>query len=501
LLHAIDTNAELANAIAQYSVDFFSAQGFEEQMRQLENAVIVPTNEEKAITRSAIRQVWRDWSFEATAERNSCFAPILEDITQRYSGRDRSSVKILIPGSGLNRLGFNISRAGYNVEANEVSYIHLLATNFILSRTNNGRGTCLREGFLGNIETTGARSAFGICPWAFSFSNHLKTEHQFTRYTVPEINPSSSTYLGSPPTLNLHANNLEFQTSRLVVNSNNFITDYTGSSTAGQYDVVITCFFIDTAPNFLSYVRTVKHVLKPGGTWINIGPLLWNCFENGPGGRREGDIDIDEDAQARQQLHPLRPMHQDPSEQWDRKLEFSHEEVIAILKEMGFVVRQDRDVGTAGYCFDTRGMMITEYKLRFWVAVECKIENGNGAPAWDQAIAQARTRTSRSAATGSSRPDRGGVDAALTDAALNFRAGLFSAPAAPSTVRGRDGTSTLGSVAGFQVFAPARTSAGQFAAPAARSPDMDPLSFLIDAAATLQDAAEEPDMGEDRFTD
>ncbi|RDI86532.1 hypothetical protein Vi05172_g3314 [Venturia inaequalis] len=376
---SIRSNAELSTSIAEYSRHFFINQGYAEEMQrmdemmELESANCEPSNEEKAIARSAIRQIWRDWSFEATAERNACFAPILEDLVQRFYRQDRSQIKILIPGSGLNRLGFNLSRAGYDVEANEVSYIHLLATNFILSRTDNGHGTVQRPGFLGNIDSSGAKSTFEICPWNLSFSNNLKTANQFTKYKVPEIMPASSRYLDQPPTLDTTASTLAFSAPRFSLNGNNFTTDYTDFSSAGKYDVVVTCFFIDTAPNFLSYIRTIKHLLHPNGVWINVGPLLWNCFENGPGGRREGDTTIDEDAQARQQPpssqhQSQRPIDEDPSTQWDKKLEFSHEEVILLLKAMGFSMRQNRDVGTAGYCFDDRGLMNTEYKLRFWVA-------------------------------------------------------------------------------------------------------------------------------------
>ncbi|QDS70052.1 hypothetical protein FKW77_004179 [Venturia effusa] len=389
LRDSIRSNAELATAIAEYSQDFFINQGYADEMQRMDEMIefassnCQPSNEEKAIARSAIRQIWRDWSFEATRERNACFAPILEDVIQRFNRQDRSQIKILIPGSGLNRLGFNLSRAGYDVEANEVSYIHLLATNFILSRTNNGNGTVQRPGFLGNVQTAGAKSIFDICPWNLSFSNNLKTSNQFTKYTVPELMPASQTYLGTPPTLDVTAPTLAFSAPQLSLNGNNFMTDYSETSSAGQYDVVVTCFFIDTAPNFLSYIRTIKHVLKPNGVWINVGPLLWNCFENGPGGRREGDVTIDEDTQARQQPPPPpqpqsqteeRAMDQDPSAQWDQKLEFSHEEVIHLLKATGFCVHQDRDVGTAGYCFDERGLMNTEYKLRFWVAVKEELD-------------------------------------------------------------------------------------------------------------------------------
>ncbi|TID19548.1 N2227-domain-containing protein [Venturia nashicola] len=381
LRDSIKSNAELATAIAEYSRDFFVNQGYAEEMQrmdemiELESGKCEPSNEEKAVARSAIRQIWRDWSFEATGERNACFAPIVEDIVQHFYRQERSQIKILIPGSGLNRLGFNLSCAGYDVEANEVSYIHLLATNFILSRTNNGHGTVQHPGFLGDSHSAGAQSTFEICPWNLSFSNNLKTANQFTRYAVPEIMPASSRYLGQPPTLDTTASTLAFSAPRFSLNGNNFMTDYTDASSAGQYDLVITCFFIDTAPNFLSYIRTIKHILKPHGVWINVGPLLWNCFENGPGGRREGDITIDEDTQARQQP-PLpqaqpqsqNPMQEDPSTQWDKKLEFSHEEVMLLLQAMDFRVRKDRDVGTSGYCFDERGLMNTEYKLRFWVA-------------------------------------------------------------------------------------------------------------------------------------
>lgn len=37
------------------------------------------------------------------------------------------------------------------------------------------------------------------------------------------------------------------------------------------WDVVVTCFFIDTAKNILEYLEVIHKILKPHGTWINIG--------------------------------------------------------------------------------------------------------------------------------------------------------------------------------------------------------------------------------------
>ena len=42
---------------------------------------------------------------------------------------------------------------------------------------------------------------------------------------------------------------------------------------AKEWDCLVTCFFIDTAHNLLDYLTTINKILKPGGLWVNIGPL------------------------------------------------------------------------------------------------------------------------------------------------------------------------------------------------------------------------------------
>ncbi len=62
---------------------------------------------------------------------------------------------------------------------------------------------------------------------------------------------------------------------------------------AGQFDAILTCFFIDTAKNPLSYLRTLHRILAPGGVWINLGPLLWH-FENNQTGDVSIELDLNE---------------------------------------------------------------------------------------------------------------------------------------------------------------------------------------------------------------
>lgn len=60
------------------------------------------------------------------------------------------------------------------------------------------------------------------------------------------------------------------------------INNHTNNSIVlDDWDCVATCFFIDTAHNIIEYVERLWRILKPGGVWINFGPLLYH-FEDIP---------------------------------------------------------------------------------------------------------------------------------------------------------------------------------------------------------------------------
>jgi carnosine N-methyltransferase len=46
-----------------------------------------------------------------------------------------------------------------------------------------------------------------------------------------------------------------------------------------QWDCVVTCFFLDTAHNVMEYLECISKILKKGGLWVNIGPLLYHYSE------------------------------------------------------------------------------------------------------------------------------------------------------------------------------------------------------------------------------
>lgn len=92
---------------------------------------------------------------------------------------------------------------------------------------------------------------------------------------------------------------------------------------------------------------------------MNIGPLLWNCEENGPGGRLEGDLDDDAACKSR--------MRQKSDSAGGFKLELMAEEVILLLKATGFKTEDQKNyAGDSGYMMDPKSMLQNIYRLTHW---------------------------------------------------------------------------------------------------------------------------------------
>jgi carnosine N-methyltransferase len=109
------------------------------------------------------------------------------------------------------------------------------------------------------------------------------------------------------------------------------------------YDYIVTLFFIDTSLNIFATMEHIYALLRPGGMWINLGPLLWTS--GGPA-----------------------------------KLELSLDEVLLAAEEIGFIF-QDGSSGDevvarktieCEYTGDLNAMMRWTYKTEFWVATKSK---------------------------------------------------------------------------------------------------------------------------------
>ena len=133
------------------------------------------------------------------------------------------------------------------------------------------------------------------------------------------------------------------------------------------FDAVATVFFIDTAPNLINYIETVKHCLKPGGIWANLGPLLWHS------GSKKSDASGEDDEE--QQHESAEGAHisglgiGEPG-----SIELSEDEVIALLEKFDFKIEKHEadqyDIVPTGYVSNPRSMLRSVYYPCHWVAIK-----------------------------------------------------------------------------------------------------------------------------------
>jgi carnosine N-methyltransferase len=189
--------------------------------------------------------------------------------------------------------------------ANELSFFMNLAFRFLLEPS-----------------TTPVVNEHTIHPYAHWFSHQRSTESLFRSIRFPDAVPRSS------PRFKLVEK--DFLTLQPPPAASPVLAQIPG------YDYIVTLFFIDTSLNILTTLEHIYYLLRPGGTWINLGPLLWT------GGAQS-------------------------------KLELSLEEVLRAVEELGFVIdlREDGQQSTTVECeytSDAQAMMRWIYRAEFWVA-------------------------------------------------------------------------------------------------------------------------------------
>jgi hypothetical protein len=277
--------------------------------------------------RSCVNQFYRDWSAEGAVERDQCFQPIIRALDEEFNLRHdkdsnykKGALEVLVPGAGLGRLVFDICKAGYSVEGNEISYHELLASSLALNHTKEP-------------------GQFTIAPFALNCSNHRSRADQFRTFKVPDIHPGTELP--------------EDASQRMSMSTGDFIVVYSDEQSRETFDAVATVFFIDTAPNVIRYIETVKNCLKPGGLWINLGPLLWHHVnrKQDSGGEEKAHDDTDTGIA-------------EPG-----SVELTDEEVVALVEHFGFEIQKHiTDEVDTGYISNPRSMLQTTYRPSHWVA-------------------------------------------------------------------------------------------------------------------------------------
>lgn len=337
---AIDANAEIADEILASGLEAFGIPT--ESLANAKDAwqgCATPNDMSKA--HSTLRQFFRDWSAAGASERVACYAPVLEALFTEYPPRGpQGRGRVLIPGAGLGRLVFEICRAGFCAEGNEISYHQLLASSWIL---NHSEGQEMHTLF----------------PFASQFSNVVSRKDQLQKILVPDVHPGTAmaeaAAIGSSQGKAVGEMNMT---------AADFVSLYSRQDYKTAFDAVVTVFFIDTAPNVLRYVETILACLKPGGVWINLGPLLWHFDDRGQRANEDQSEAGNASQGATGQAGNKRLGIAEPG-----SVELSEEEVLLLIQRSGFDVEKHeiRSQG-AGYIQDPKSMLQNTFRMSHWLA-------------------------------------------------------------------------------------------------------------------------------------
>jgi hypothetical protein len=249
--------------------------------------------------RCIVRNIVRDWAEEGQKERDECYKPILEELNRLFPNRsNQRPPSCLVPGAGLGRLALEISSLGFVSQGNEFSYYMLICSSFILNHTQEA-------------------NEWTIYPWIHSNCNSLSDNDQLRPVSFPDIHPSSAGI-----------------TEGFSMCAGDFVEVYNEESQESAWDAVVTCFFLDTAHNIVEYIEIISKVLKDGGVWINLGPLLYHFADS------YGPDD-------------------------DMSIELSLEDVKKVAYHYGFVMEVEKMIETT-YTANMRAMMQNRYRAAFW---------------------------------------------------------------------------------------------------------------------------------------
>ncbi|CAA7263368.1 unnamed protein product [Cyclocybe aegerita] len=215
--------------------------------------------------RSTLKQFVRDWSEEGEAEREACYKPMKDALLQHFANathEERRKLRVLVPGAGLGRLAYDVAKLGFVCQGNEFSHYMLLSSFFILNKTDGVK-------------------CHTFYPYVHSFSNAPNKVSILQAVSIPDVSPSD---LPAGSNFSLVAGDFE------EIYGTESDPD---EPQHGQWDAILTCFFIDTAKNIVNYLRIIHRILAPGGVWINLGPLLWH-WENNTSNDPSVELDLEE---------------------------------------------------------------------------------------------------------------------------------------------------------------------------------------------------------------
>lgn len=302
---------------------------------QQQSTSINVTDDQISKVSSVLKSLTRDWSAYGEPERTAAYGPIKEFI-EKYLPIEKkdSPPRIVVPGSGVGRLAFDLAAMGYATQGNEFSMYMLLASDFIL---NNG----------GQIFNS--QRPLHLSPWLLESRNVHSPNDPVSTIPIPDVDPAAVLLPPCDDTEQMSS----LPAPDFSMAAGDFASIY--NSGAEEWDCVASCFFLDACPNIVEILQVIYKMLRPGGLLINLGPLLYHW--SGPP-LRPDDRSMEE---YRQRFDNL-------DDRYFSSINLCYDDIKGIMNEIGFEIVEEQTDIECYYTCDQRSMMATKYKCVSFVA-------------------------------------------------------------------------------------------------------------------------------------
>lgn len=186
-------------------------------------------------------------------------------LPQRAESRPRS--RVLVLGSGLGRTAFELAHEGCDVDAIDASIAMTLAATTM----------CERAVTLGSVNIS-----LRCHPWLLRTTSLHSNAYRFRAVEAPApvaartVAAACSHAQDACEAPRLHFRHEQFPASSPTAGAPADGCNGVGGEAAGPFDGVLTDYYIDAvASDFTCLVTAIAGVLRPGGCWVNRGPLKW----------------------------------------------------------------------------------------------------------------------------------------------------------------------------------------------------------------------------------
>lgn len=245
----LEVNSNLAQAISQHGQRFYNITQAELD-EFIRDAEAQGQRVDQTSVSQGMKHFVRDWAAEGHEEREESFQCILKSLA-REPRTDGAPLRVLLPGGGLGRLAHEVHKLGGKPTIVEVQRIHMLIADSGFSVTMNEWSAYMNLAYR-YVSSISDRNSVAFHPYLNWLSHHATNADLQRSVKFPDqiADPSSVSLI-----------------------EGDFTTVFSGHT--AHYDIIVTLFFIDTARNLVSYIENIHRLLRPGGRWINLGPLLY----------------------------------------------------------------------------------------------------------------------------------------------------------------------------------------------------------------------------------